>query len=419
MKRQVIYILTIWLFSLFYPISQGFSGDLAKITGYHINDNSDNTEFLLDLSTHRPYHILTLSDPERIVIDLTNTAWTGNLTPPNSQSRVTNLRKSVKKENDLRLVLDLNQPIIVYEHAILFPDDAHPNYRLLLRFKPKNPLLDQIATKPDFIPQTVFKSTSQSDPESILSPTISDPLPTGVPAPIFKPTIAYKPMIIIDAGHGGHDPGSLGRRKTKEKVVTLAYSKSLRDALLKTNRYRVFMTRDRDVFVALRDRVKLAEKAKGDLFIALHADSHPNKQTRGLSVYTLSETASDREAAIIARNANSSGNIGQIEIDDIRQDEITSLLIDLVQRDTKNLSSSFAETLVGQLQQQVTLLRNTHRFAGFRVLTSPSMPSVLIELGYLSNRQEEALLLSSKYKEKLVSAIVKAIDIHFATYPRR
>ena len=217
------------------------------------------------------------------------------------------------------------------------------------------------------------------------------------------------PLVIIDAGHGGQDPGALGLHGTVEKDVTLNYARALKKELLETGRYRVALTRDSDKFVMLPERVAIARKLKADIFISFHADSNPRPEARGLSIYTLSETASDDEAAALAEHENKADIIPGIDLNTTDAD-VASILIDLTQRETMNKSAVLADAVVDSLHGKITKLQKTHRFAGFRVLKAPDIPSTLIELGFLSNETDERLLLSPEYRDLVVSSVVKGID---------
>ncbi len=222
-----------------------------------------------------------------------------------------------------------------------------------------------------------------------------------------------KPMIVIDAGHGGQDPGAQGPDGTYEKEIVLEYARSLKRALLATGRYRVTLTRDGDYFILLRQRTAIARKAGGDLFISLHADSAPGIEARGLSVYTLSETASDAEAGALAASENRSDALSGMDLSHESED-VANILISLAQRETNNTSAMFADLLVrGLTKQEVTLLSHAHRFAGFAVLKAPDMPSVLVETGFISHPEEERLLKSRRYREQLVKGLVDGIDRFF------
>ena len=207
-------------------------------------------------------------------------------------------------------------------------------------------------------------------------------------------------------------PGRPSASGTYEKEITLAMALEMKRQLEASGRYRVVLTRDSDVFIRLRDRIEIARAAKADLFISLHADAHGTRDLRGASVYTLSEQASDAEAAALAAKENKSDVIAGIDLSN-ENEVVTNILIDLAQRETKNLSARFAAVLVDELKRDTLLLRNTHRFAGFAVLKAPDVPSVLIELGYLSSREDEAELRSAKHRTKVASAIMRAVDGFF------
>jgi N-acetylmuramoyl-L-alanine amidase len=220
------------------------------------------------------------------------------------------------------------------------------------------------------------------------------------------------PMVVIDAGHGGVDPGTIGPNNTQEKDVVLEYAKALKAKLLQTKRYRVLLTRSDDEFIMLRKRVEIARKAGASLFISLHADSAEEALARGLSVYTVSEKASDKEAAALAARENKSDIIGGMDLSDERPD-VADILISLAQRETKNNSATFADLLVIKLGDKVRLLPNSHRFAGFAVLKAPDIPSVLIEVGFLSHPQEEKELKTKQYRDKVIDGIASGIDMFF------
>lgn len=259
--------------------------------------------------------------------------------------------------------------------------------------------------------------------------------PGGKPVPALKPEAAPKtapkkeplkpkedakqkedprPVIVIDAGHGGQDPGTVGPGGTQEKEVVLEFARSLRKALLATGRYRVYMTRDDDTFILLRKRVEIARKAKADLFVSIHADSAADMAARGLSVYTLSEKASDAEAEALAARENKVDVVYGLDLSDQSAD-VADILISLAQRDTNNRSATLAGTIVDAMTiNNVRLLPNSHRFAGFAVLKAPDIPSMLVETGFLSHPQEEKQLKGKAYREKVVAALMRGVDAFFA-----
>lgn len=221
-----------------------------------------------------------------------------------------------------------------------------------------------------------------------------------------------KPVIVIDPGHGGVDPGATGVSGAYEKHITLAMARELKAMLEKSGRFKVHLTRDRDVFIRLRERVAIARSLGADLFISLHADAVTSPQIRGLSVYTLSRNASDAEAQALAEKENKADLIAGIDLTHESAD-VAGILIDLAQRETMNRSAGFAGELVDEVGQEMDLLGNTHRFAGFAVLKAPDVPAVLVEMGYLSNDSEERLLRQPHYRARLAKAVTKAVERYF------
>ena len=228
-------------------------------------------------------------------------------------------------------------------------------------------------------------------------------------APLKPPQRPVRPKLIaLDPGHGGADPGALGVNGTMEKTVVIAVARELQKQLQAQGHYRVILTRSADQFVPLRERVARAEEAKADLFLSIHADSHPDPAVRGASVYTLSEEASDREAAALAQREN--GGITRAAV----STSVAQTLVSMAQRGTVNSSNRLANTIVSTLGRNgVRLLPRSHREAGFAVLTSPDIPATLVELGYLSNAQDEKLLTVWQHQMALARALRASIDAYF------
>lgn len=229
---------------------------------------------------------------------------------------------------------------------------------------------------------------------------------TMIPPP--KPSKG-KLLIALDAGHGGKDPGAIGVDGTEEKAITLKMAKQLKELLEATGRYEVLLVRKDDTLIPLRKRIEIARAADADLFISLHADHNDNEDFRGASVYTLSETASDAEAAALATRENKEDLITGVDLSHQSQ-MVTSILIDLAQRETKNMSARFAGYVTKQLSKTTRMIYDSHRFAGFAVLKSPDVPSILVELGYLSNELDEKDLVSERHRSRMAKAILRAID---------
>ena len=220
-------------------------------------------------------------------------------------------------------------------------------------------------------------------------------------------------VVVLDPGHGGVDPGAISVTGAFEKDLTLAMARVVRDQLTASGRYRVVMTRDSDVFLRLRDRVAKAREAGAELFISLHADSIGSSDVRGMSIYSLSENASDREAATLAARENRADALDGINLT-AENDEVVNILISLAQRDTMNQSRRFANMLVKEMGRQNRLVPRPHRSAGFAVLTAPDIPSVLIELGYLSSPQDAKLLGQTEHRGRMARSLLRSIDGDFA-----
>ena len=235
----------------------------------------------------------------------------------------------------------------------------------------------------------------------------------GLPE-ISGPVDKNLPLVVLDAGHGGHDPGAVsphgGRR---EKDVTLSIARSVRAELLKTGRVRVALIRDSDVFLVLQERYGIARKMDADLFISIHADSAPNPEASGATVYTLSEVASDREAQRLAARENKADIINGVNLA-AADANVSSILIDLTQRETLNVSAEFAKLLLREAEPNIKLSKKAQRSASFIVLKSPDMPSVLFETGYLSNVDDVEFLNSAEGQQRVARSIASAVQVHFA-----
>ncbi len=223
-----------------------------------------------------------------------------------------------------------------------------------------------------------------------------------------------RPLVVIDAGHGGHDPGAINKETgAREKDVTLGIVQAIRDALVKSGRVRVAMTRDDDRFLVLQERYGIARKLGADLFLSIHADAADNADAHGATVYTLSETASDREAARLAARENRADILNGVDLGG-QSGDVSSILIDLTQRESLGTSTRFAKLLEREAGALVPFRTPAHRFASLVVLKAPDTPSVLFETGYISNAQDAAFLASPEGRERIAQAVAKAIAVHFA-----
>ncbi len=245
---------------------------------------------------------------------------------------------------------------------------------------------------------------------------IEPPLPAeAAPPPVVSGARGRnRPLVVIDAGHGGHDPGAPGvDGRHREKEATLQIARAIRDELKSSGRVRVALTRDDDRFLILGERREIARRLKADLFISIHADSAPNPAARGATIYTLSEVASDRVAAQLAARENRADILNGVNLGG-ETSEVSSILLDLAQRETMNVSAAFAALLQREMSPTVPFRTEFHRFAGLVVLKAPDVPSVLLETGYMSNTEDEKKLFSRDYQRDIAIGVRRAVETHFA-----
>jgi len=370
-----------------------------EVKGVRIGEHHSMTRFVLDLSERIDFQVFTLADPYRVVIDLPQVLWPieADVSLPEG-GLVSAFRSGLFKPGNIRIVLDVERPTVV-DKAFMLDPNGPSGYRLVVDLKGVS---DEVYR--DYAKRELNTITSKA------SPTASEGK-GETPGPPRKPD--RKRVVVIDPGHGGVDPGTMGSRGTKEKTLMLAVANEVKKQLAATGRYRVVLTREGDVFMRLRDRIRVARRVGAQLFISLHADSIRDHTVRGASVYTLSETSSDKEAAALAAKENKADIIAGVDLSK-ENSEVANILIDLAQRETMNFSARFADILINELSRDMRLIRRTHRFAGFVVLKAPDVPSVLVELGYLSNRVDEMMLRKSKRHAKVARAVVRAVDKYFA-----
>lgn len=405
----------------------------ASLIGMRLGAHPDKTRFVVEMSGRVSYRITTAADPARVVVELTGLRWSGASVPPLGVVRRV---RGETADGVLRLSLDATGPVHVASSFIIPARDGHQP-RLVIDLKPgwgadgppgKGGSLpakaESAPDKPADPPKAEVQAASlPSVPaEPPAKPTPAPPaqvVPAALPSAIPRPPatrpapVVEKPLVVLDPGHGGVDPGAIGVGGVYEKDITLAAAREVRRQLLATGRYRVLLTRDKDVFVRLRDRVAIARDAGGDLFVSLHADSIGNGSIRGLSIYTLSDKASDREAEMLAAKENRADAIAGLDLS-AENDLVAGILIDLAQRDTRNHSRRFARLALENLGKEVKLLPSKpHRQAGLAVLTGPDIPAVLIEMGYLSSPQDVSLLTSGDHRERMARGVSRAVDAYF------
>ena len=372
----------------------------GKITGLRIGQGIGSVRIVFDADSKFDYKVFTLSEPNRLVID----AQGVDVSPEVAKNKdnnifVDNIRIGTVGVNGIRIVFDLKKPILIKKVFMLSPQ-SNFNWRFAIDL--------EATSEREFLSKIGNSHAVSSNDYNPADTSVSTKAAATSPATKAK----QRKIIVIDAGHGGVDPGAIGYNGTYEKNITLSMAKELKELLDKKGKYKVYLTRSRDVFIPLRERVKISRSHDADLFISVHADSAKNRKAVGLSVYTLSETASDKEAAALAEKENKADIVAGLNFAE-HSKEVSDILLNLAQRETNNSSAEFASLLSAQMSKVAKTVSNTHRFAGFAVLKAPDVPSVLLELGYLSNPTEERQLRQKSYRRKLGEAAVKAIDQYF------
>jgi N-acetylmuramoyl-L-alanine amidase len=385
--------------------------------------------------------LFAMDAPQRLVVDLPGAETTAQTVA--GTAAVAKVRAAQFRADAARIVIDLAAPVSASDLAAtgntlsvtLRPADAPAFKRVLARGRQSfpAPLAAVAAVLPQtpFVPSPVVAKAApepvrvatatptptpvRAEPKFVVTPPpVEAAPPPAAPKRIVRPQISgYRPVVVIDAGHGGHDVGApsviTGRY---EKEVTLAVAKAIRRELEDSGQFKVVLTRDDDRFIPLSDRVRIARAAKADLFISVHADSAPSAEARGATVYTLSEVASDREAARLAAKENRAGMIGGYNIA-AESADVASVLFDLTQRETMNTSADFATKLQREMGDEVHFRSHAHRFAGFVVLKAPDTPSVLLETGYMSNEEDSKFLFSEDGQRRVARGVRQAVEAHF------
>ena len=356
---------------------------------------------------------LVLANPRRIAVDVKGST-TG--THAVGDGVVSAVRMGQYAANTTRIVFDLNAPVLITGGR--FAPDGHS---LALSLTPTAPEhFEQVA---GILCQTypAPASNQASNRSSFVRPprsrhSVTMPLAAAgaaLPRPhIYGP--AGKPLVVIDAGHGGQDPGAVNPvTGQREKDITLATALRIKAALLTTGRVRVALTREDDHFIVLRERSAIAHALQADLFMSIHADSEPGQDAHGATVYTLSEVASDKEAQALAARENKVDIINGVNLSGENAD-VASILLDLAQRETMNQSADFARLLRREGTGSIPFRSDYHRTAGFAVLKQPDMPSILLEIGYISNPSDVTRIASADGQARIATGVRKAVEIHFA-----
>ncbi len=358
-------------------VNKAHAAKQTALTGVRVAaSNPDHTRIVFDLSGRIEHDLFTLADPNRVVIDLQNVRKSTALVSEDNQTPILKgIRSAVRQSNDLRVVLDLKNK--VRPRSFMLPPSDQKGHRLVI---------DMHQTELSPTPIKTSREQRQQKKEQI--------------------------VIAIDPGHGGKDPGAVGRKGTREKDVTLALAKKLKKIINSKPGYKAVLTRESDRFVVLRKRVETARKHQADLFISLHADAFKSPRVEGASVYALSLNGATSEAARwLAEKENAADLIGGISLDD-KDQLIASVLLDLSQTATIQDSLELGSDILGHLGKVGKLNKREVQQAGFAVLKAPDMPSILIETAFISNPNEERRLKSAKHQQKIANAIFKGVHAH-------
>ncbi|MBR2033235.1 MAG: N-acetylmuramoyl-L-alanine amidase [Alphaproteobacteria bacterium] len=383
-----------------------FSARAAQISNLRIGQGVGNVRVVFDADSKFNYKVFLLNEPRRLVVDTQNIEVSSNIektTDPNNL--ISSTRLGTAGVGGVRVVFDLIKPVTV-KNVFMLPPQSNFSWRFVIDL--------ELASERDFTSKVGNDHAFSSDAYNKGRVSVKN---NSSSKAAFTAPKTSKKVIVLDAGHGGVDPGAIGIGGTYEKHITLAMAKELQEELDKTGRYKVYLTRNRDIFIPLRKRVQIARQHDADLFVSIHADSAANKRATGLSVYTLSEKASDKEAAALAEKENKADIVAGLDFAE-HSKEVSDVLLNLAQRETLNRSAELATFMVQEMRKSIRTLHDTHRFAGFAVLKAPDVPSVLVELGYLSNRTEEKQLKQKSYRKKLSTAAVKAINKYFENMQR-
>lgn len=376
MIKNITIVIILFMFSM--------NAVSAVLKDARLWDSPTQTRIVFDLSTKVDHKLFVLEGPDRVVIDIPNTALKANLEDLEPRGTIINrIRSGVRNGSDLRLVLDMkskHKP----KSFLLLPNDQHP-HRLVLDFEKEDTLGDLIDRR--------MKTAPEGDRDIIIA---------------------------IDAGHGGEDPGAIGPNGTYEKDIVLAIAQELKKEIDRHEGYQGVLTRTSDYFIPLRARVEMIRKSKADLMVSIHADAFHSPQPKGASVFALSQNgASSEMARWLSNKENNSDLIGGMEPVAVsgRDNDLATVLLDLSMTSSINTGLEVGSHILGEVKQITDLHKPRVEQAGFLVLKSPDVPSILVETGFISNPGEERKLKSSRFRKQLAKKIFKGINDYFTRVP--
>lgn len=401
------------------PVAQ--AAETVVASAARVAGDTSRTRFVADLSGPAGFTAYVLPDPYRVVIDLPAVAFDlAEDAGRSGRGLVKSFRYGPVAEGRSRIVLDTAGPVLIEKSFLLEPEDGQPA-RIVVDLVETNEAEFARRLKADE-PVSLAAIGGAEEQETPVAEASAIPVPRPRPGSegeaVARPEPARtrpegRPLVVIDPGHGGIDPGAIGFRKTREKDVVLAYGLALKKVLEASGNIDVVMTRADDRFLKLSERVRIARENQADLFIAIHADTVRGPEARGATIYTLSEKASDAEAEALAHKENRADLIAGVHLE-AESEAVTDILIDLVQRESKTHALVFAKKAVAEMKPVTTFTGKPMRSAGFMVLKAPDVPSVLVELGYLSSRHDERQLTDPAWRLSVAKAMAAAIQKYFA-----
>ncbi|MBA3517387.1 MAG: N-acetylmuramoyl-L-alanine amidase [Rhizobiales bacterium] len=358
------------------------------VSDMRVVGDAERTRFVVDLQKNPDFGLLRLASPYRLVIDMPKVEFRELAKASEGRGLISEFRYGLIAPGKARIVLDLSGPVEIVNTFVLDPVESEPS-RLVIDMIPTTASAFEVAAAQD----RPDRSTTAS-----IAPTAVDP--------------SGPPVVVIDPGHGGIDSGAIGADGLLEKDVTLQFAVELARQLKLRAKLQPVLTRSGDDFLSLGERVEVAQRHHAAFFVSVHADSVAEDYVRGATVYTLSDDASDALAAAMAERENRSDVLAGLALDD-QPDDVADILFDLTRRETKNLAIRFARALVDDLDGAIPLNANPWRRAAFRVLKAPDVPSVLLELGYLSNKEDESLFRAEGWPASHATKIAVAIEEFF------
>lgn len=381
---------------------RAYAADQPTIGAVRVGLHQARTRFVVETSTRPHPSISATARPSQIVITLPGRHFVRASRPAHGTGLVRDIDyRMAKGGKGAQIVLSTGKPATIANMFVMEPSGGKAVYRLVI---------DLAAGAPANGPVLATPRQQRVAPRPVLAASAA-PAAKSMQRMITPPT-AGQPVVVIDPGHGGVDPGAIGRKGEYEKTIVLGIAQELKRNLRADGRYKVVMTRDSDVFIPLGERVKIARRAGASLFLSIHADTISDHAVHGAGVYTLSASASDAQAAALAAKENSADEIAGINLRDT-SDEISSILIDFAQHHTQERSARLAGMLVPRIGTAINMRERSHRSAGFRVLKAPDVPSALVEVGYLSNPSDEAILDSAKGRAAIARALYRGISDYF------